>query len=289
MRLDGQESTNVEDRRGHRPGPMMIGGGGGLLMIVIIIVVKLMGGNPAPLINQMQRQAQQQPQQGPDEEVEFETTPEEEQLVSFVKRVLHSTEEVWSELFRQDGSQYQLPKLVLFRERTRSACGFGEAAMGPFYCPGDAKVYLDVAFYDEMRDKFMADGDFAQAYVIAHEVGHHVQNLTGISDKVHQRQGQPDYNEYSVRLELQADFLAGVWAHHANKKHRMLEEGDVEEAMNAAEQIGDDRLQKRSRGYVVPDSFTHGTSAQRVRWFVKGLKSGRFSDGNTFNVPYEDL
>lgn len=289
MRLDGQESTNVEDRRGARPGPMMLGGGGGLLMIGLIIIIKLMGGNPAPLINQMQRQAQQQQQQGPVEEGEFQTTPEEEELVRFVKRVLASTEEVWSELFRQDGSQYQLPKLVLFRERTQSACGFGEAAMGPFYCPGDQKVYLDVAFYDEMRDKFMADGDFAQAYVIAHEVGHHVQNLTGISDKVHQRQGRPDYNEWSVRLELQADFLAGVWAHHANKKHRMLEEGDVEEAMNAAEQIGDDRLQKRSRGYVVPDSFTHGTSAQRVRWFVKGLKSGRFSDGDTFEIPYDRL
>lgn len=289
MRLDGQESENVEDRRGARPGPVLMGGGG-LAMIVIIIVVKLLGGNPQPLINQMQRQAQQQQQQGGEiVEGEIQETPEEKQMASFVKKVLRSTEEVWSEVFRQQQSRYQAPTLVLFRDRTQSACGLGEAAMGPFYCPGDQKVYLDLAFYDEMRDKFEADGDFAQAYVVAHEVGHHVQNLLGISDKVHQRQGAPDYNEWSVRLELQADFLAGAWAHHANKKSVMLEEGDVEEAINAATQIGDDRLQKRSRGYVVPDSFTHGTSKQRVKWFLKGLKSGQISDGNTFNIRYEDL
>jgi predicted metalloprotease len=291
MRLDGPESGNVEDRRGSRPGPMMLGGGGGLMLLVIIIIVKLMGGNPQPLINQMQKQAQQQQQQpnagGAD--VPFESTPQEEELVGFIKRVLGSTEEVWTEIFAESGEKYQYPKLVLFRERVQSACGFGEAAMGPFYCPGDAKVYLDVAFYDEMRDRFKADGDFAQAYVVAHEIGHHVQNLLGISDKVHQRQGQPDFNQMSVRLELQADFLAGVWAHHANKKHRVLEEGDVEEAMTAATAIGDDRLQKQSRGMVVPDSFTHGTSAQRVKWLVKGLKSGRFRDGNTFDIPYEEL
>jgi len=288
MRLDGQESENVEDRRGARPGPMLMGGGG-LAMIVIIIVVKLLGGNPQPLINQMQKQAQQQQQQGGAPDAEFQSTPEEEEMVRFVKRVLGSTEQVWTQLFRDGGEQYQLPKLVLFREQVQSACGGASAAMGPFYCPGDAKVYLDLAFYDEMRDKFEADGDFAQAYVIAHEIGHHVQNLLGISDRVHAAQGRPDYNQQSVRLELQADFLAGVWAHHANKKSHMLEEGDVEEAMNAARQIGDDRLQKRSQGRVVPDSFTHGTSEQRMRWFMKGLKSGKFSEGNTFEIPYEQL
>lgn len=286
MRLDGPESGNVEDRRGARPGPMLLGGGG-MGMVVILIIYTLLGGNPLALLNQMQRQApppQQQQADGP-----LETTPEEEEMVSFVKRVLASTEQVWTEQFRADGEQYQLPRLVLFRDRVQSACGGASAAMGPFYCPGDAKVYLDLAFYNEMRDRFHADGDFAQAYVIAHEIGHHVQNLLGISDRVHAAQGRPDFNEQSVRLELQADFLAGLWAHHANKKRPMLEEGDVEEAIRAATAIGDDRLQKQSQGYVVPDSFTHGSSEQRVRWFMKGLKSGRFTDGNTFAVPYDQL
>lgn len=288
MRLDGPESENVEDRRGSRPGPMLLGGGG-MGMVVILIIYTLLGGNPLALLNQMQRQGPPQQQQQPQADGPLETTPEEEEMVSFVKRVLASTEQVWTEQFRADGEQYQLPRLVLFRDRVQSACGGASAAMGPFYCPGDAKVYLDLAFYNEMRDRFHADGDFAQAYVIAHEIGHHVQNLLGISDRVHAAQGRPDFNEQSVRLELQADFLAGLWAHHANKKRPMLEEGDVEEAIRAATAIGDDRLQKQSQGYVVPDSFTHGTSEQRVRWFMKGLKSGKFTDGNTFAVPYDQL
>lgn len=288
MRLDGPESENVEDRRGSRPGPMLLGGGG-MGMVVILIIYTLLGGNPLALLNQMQRQGRPQQQQQPQADGPLETTPEEEEMVSFVKRVLASTEEVWTEQFRADGEQYQLPRLVLFRDRVQSACGGASAAMGPFYCPGDAKVYLDLAFYDEMRDRFHAGGDFAQAYVIAHEIGHHVQNLLGISDRVHAAQGRPDFNEQSVRLELQADFLAGLWAHHANKKRPMLEEGDVEEAIRAATAIGDDRLQKQSQGYVVPDSFTHGSSEQRVRWFMKGLKSGKFTDGNTFAVPYDQL
>lgn len=286
MRLDGPESDNVEDRRGARPGPMLLGGGG-MGMVVILIVYTLLGGNPLALLNQMQRQGPPPQQQQAD--APLETTPEEEEMVSFVKRVLASTEQVWTEQFRADGEQYQLPRLVLFRDRVDSACGGASAAMGPFYCPGDAKVYLDLAFYDEMRDRFHAGGDFAQAYVIAHEIGHHVQNLLGISDRVHAAQGRPDFNEQSVRLELQADFLAGLWAHHANKKRPMLEEGDVEEAIQAATAIGDDRLQKQSQGYVVPDSFTHGSSEQRVRWFMKGLKSGKFTDGNTFAIPYDQL
>ncbi|AMV21557.1 neutral zinc metallopeptidase [Planctomyces sp. SH-PL14] len=286
MRLDGPESDNVEDRRGSRSGPMLLGGGG-MGMVVILIVYTLLGGNPLALLNQMQRQGPPPQQQQAD--APLETTPEEEEMVSFVKRVLASTEQVWTEQFRADGEQYQLPRLVLFRDRVQSACGGASAAMGPFYCPGDAKVYLDLAFYDEMRDRFHAGGDFAQAYVIAHEIGHHVQNLLGISDRVHAAQGRPDFNEQSVRLELQADFLAGLWAHHANKKRPMLEEGDVEEAIQAATAIGDDRLQKQSQGYVVPDSFTHGSSEQRVRWFMKGLKSGKFTDGNTFAIPYDQL
>jgi predicted metalloprotease len=213
--------------------------------------------------------------------------PEEEQRKDFVSVVLADTEAVWHKLFNQMGRNYEEPKLVLFRGRVESACGLASSAVGPFYCPRDHKVYVDLEFFEELQKRFGAPGDFAQAYVIAHEVGHHVQDLLGISDRVHAQQGRmskAEYNQLSVRLELQADFLAGVWAHHAQKMRNMLEEGDIEEALRAAEAIGDDRLQRQAQGYVVPDSFTHGTSAQRVRWFRRGFETGDVDQGDTFNA-----
>lgn len=212
--------------------------------------------------------------------------------MEFVAVVLADTEEVWQAQFGQLGKQYRKPTLVLFDRSVDSACGFQSAAVGPFYCPLDQKVYIDLSFYQELRDKLGAPGDFAQAYVIAHEVGHHVQNQLGISDQVHQlqqRSGTEEANELSVRLELQADFFAGVWAHHADQNWQILEPGDVEEALRAATAIGDDRLQLKSRGYVVPESFTHGTSEQRVRWFTRGLQTGDMSKGDTFAVDYSQL
>ena len=210
----------------------------------------------------------------------------DEERFRFVIVVLAGTEEVWTSEFARIGRRYELPVLKVFRGQTSTGCGPGNAAMGPFYCPADGKVYIDLGFYDELAQTFQSPGDFAQAYVIAHEVGHHVQKLLGTSDLVAQRRGRPDYNEYSVRLELQADFLAGVWAHHSKQ---YLERGDIEEAMRAANAIGDDAIQKKMQGRVVPHSFTHGTSAQRMRWFNKGLESGRIEDGDTFAVPYPQL
>jgi predicted metalloprotease len=204
-----------------------------------------------------------------------------------VTRILGNTELVWTDLFKKTGQEYQKPTLVLFDRGTTSGCGFASSAVGPFYCPADQKVYIDLVFYQELKDKFHAPGEFAQAYVIAHEIGHHVQNLLGISDRVHaeqQRLSDTDGKKLSVRLELQADFLAGVWAHHAQRLRHILEEGDIESGLNAAAAIGDDRLQKKSQGYVVPDSFTHGSSEQRVRWFRRGLQSGDMSQGDTFNA-----
>jgi len=219
-------------------------------------------------------------------EVEYQPTPEEQERFDFVTVVLADTEDVWNEQFRQMGQQYQEPRLQIFSGRTNTACGMGEAAMGPFYCPGDSMVYIDLSFYDELARAFQAPGDFAQAYVIAHEVGHHIQNLLGISDQVHARRGQNDFNEMSVRLELQADFLAGVWANH-NRQY--LDQGDIEEAMQAANAIGDDAIQQRTQGRVVPHAFTHGTSEQRMRWFNKGLRTGDINQGNTFEGPYDRL
>ena len=213
-------------------------------------------------------------------------SPEDQQRFDFVKVVLADTEDVWTSEFKRIGRQYRLPSMTVYRGRIDTACGAGSAAMGPFYCPGDQKVYIDLSFYDELAKTFQSPGDFAQAYVIAHEVGHHVQKLLGISDKVAAMRGRPDYNEYSVRLELQADYLAGVWANHSRK---YLEEGDIEEAMRAANAIGDDAIQKKMQGRVVPHAFTHGTSEQRMRWFNKGLKSGKIEDGDTFSMPYRDL
>jgi predicted metalloprotease len=285
MRWKGRrQSQNVEDRRSMR-GPALAGGGG-LLGLILVLVVIFLGGDPRPLLQEMQNNPQRQ-QAGP-----ARTDPAEDELTEFVSVVLADTEDVWTDLFSSLGKQYREPKLVLFRDQVQSACGFQSAATGPFYCPPDEHVYIDLSFYDEMKNRLGAPGDFAQAYVIAHEIGHHVQKLLGISDEVHHLQRnatKEEANELSVRLELQADFFAGVWAHHAQQNWQILEEGDVEEALNAAAAIGDDRLQMKSRGYVVPESFTHGTSEQRARWFLRGLKTGDMTAGDTFDTPYDQL
>ncbi len=272
----GRASANVEDRRSVG-GPLVVGGGIGT--VALLLLVWALGGDPRALLQQME---QQQGAVAPGE-----IDPAQDELAKFVSVVLADTEDVWDQLFREQGRTYHHPKLVLFRGSYPSGCGTGRASMGPFYCPNDDKVYIDLSFYQEMKEKFRAPGDFAQAYVIAHEVGHHVQNQLGISDKVHgmrDRLSETQYNQLSVRLELQADFFAGVWAHHAQESRHILEEGDIDEAINAASAIGDDKLQKQARGYAVPDSFTHGTSAQRVRWFRKGFETGDMKQGDTFNA-----
>ena len=280
MRLEGsRESTNVEDRR--RLSPAAVGVGGGLISLLIFLVVMLLGGDARQAAKIAQvvdpAAAQQAPQEG------APVDPAQEEAARFIRIVLGQTEDVWNELFAKEGEQYSEPKLVLFTQRVQSACGFASAATGPFYCPLDQQVYLDLAFFEEMEERFHAPGDFAQAYVVAHEVGHHVQKLLGIADKIQSYRGrvsEEEYNQLSVRMELHADYLAGVWAHHAQQNWRVLEPGDIKEALNAATAIGDDRLQMQSQGYVVPESFTHGTSAQRVKWFSKGLESGDLLAGN---------
>jgi predicted metalloprotease len=249
---------------------------GGIGSIIMLLVALFMGMDPMALL-------QQQPNVGQGPAV---ADPAEEERKEFVSVVLADTEEVWHKLFRQMGREYAEPTLVLFRGHVESACGQASSAVGPFYCPRDRKVYIDLQFFEQLRGEFGAAGDFAQAYVIAHEVGHHVQQLLGTSDRVHaaqQRLSKAEANELSVRLELQADFLAGVWAHHAHRMRNILEAGDIEEAINAAEAIGDDRLQRRSQGYVVPDSFTHGTSRQRAQWFRRGFETGDVRQGDTFD------
>jgi uncharacterized protein len=281
MRWQGRRgSGNIEDRR--RMGPVGIAGGGVVGLIVIVLFLCL-GGDPRAL---MEMQQNAPPGAG------GPVDPAQDEAAQFVSVVVGDTEEVWHDLFREAGKTYREPTLVMFTHQTQSACGYGSSATGPFYCPPDEKVYIDLSFFDDMARRLNAPGDAAQAYVIAHEVGHHVQNLLGVSDRVHaarERVSEDEYNELSVRLELQADYLAGVWAHHANRKWKVLEEGDVEEVLNAASAIGDDRLQMQQQGYVVPESFTHGTAEQRARWFVRGLKSGRMSEGDTFNIPYSQL
>jgi hypothetical protein len=254
---------------------------GGLGTIALVLVAMYLGVDPTVLLQGV----------GPSVPVSEESaqprSAAEDELAQFVSAVLADTEDTWSTLFRQANREYEEPKLVLFSGAVQSACGFAQAAMGPFYCPGDRKVYIDLGFYQEMRERFRAPGDFAQAYVIAHEIGHHVQNLLGISDKVQsrrQRASEEEGNALSVRLELQADCLAGVWAYHADRTRQVLESGDLEEALNAASAIGDDRLQKQSRGYVTPDSFTHGTSAQRSRWFRRGFERGEMKSCDTFGT-----
>lgn len=279
MRWQGRrESGNVEDRRGSSRGGLIAGGGIGT--IVIALIVYFLGGDPSQVMNMQQQQTSQQQPLSPEQEAE------QKEAAGFVKVVLADTEDVWNKLFREMNQQYQEPTLVMFTEAVQSACGNASSASGPFYCPADHKVYIDLSFYDELKDKLNAPGDFAMAYVIAHEVGHHVQNLLGISEKVQRARSQlseTEYNKLSVKLELQADFFAGVWANHAQKMQNILEPGDIEEALNAANAIGDDRLQKQSRGVVVPDAFTHGTSAQRMYWFKKGFETGDVRQGDTFN------
>jgi predicted metalloprotease len=283
----GRESDNVEDRRGMPGGPVVITGGFGMLLVIVLALV--FGIDPQMLLNPQAGGPGGMPGAGGPPVPGQAPGPEgaDDELKRFVSVVLADTEDVWHKLFRQMNRSYREPHLVLFSDRVDSACGFASAAVGPFYCPPDQRVYLDLTFFDQMRTQLNAPGEFAQAYVIAHEVGHHVQNLMGISEKVSRMRGrvsQAEYNHLSVRLELQADFFAGVWAHHANKLRNILEPGDVEAALRAASAIGDDRLQRQARGYVVPDSFTHGTSAQRVRWFRKGLETGDVSQGDTFNA-----
>jgi predicted metalloprotease len=288
MKWEGQrQSDNVEDRRGSgMGGGMRIGGGIGIGTILIALVGGwLLGINPLTLLGALggggsviESRAPQGPAQAP---------PANDKTAAFVSTVLASTEDVWTAQFRAAGGTYQAPGLVLFRGATRTACGTGQSAMGPFYCPADQKVYIDLGFFDTLDQRLGAPGDFAQAYVVAHEVGHHVQKQLGITDKVDGMRGrvpEEQMNALSVRLELQADCLAGVWAHHSHKAKAWLEPGDIEEGLNAASKIGDDTLQRQSQGVVVPESFTHGSSAQRVTWFKRGFSSGSMSQCNTFEA-----
>jgi len=278
-----RRSENVEDRRGIRPAGIAVGGGIGTL--ILVLVATYLGADPRQVLNLIQNNQQAAPNKAA-----APVDPAEDKLADFVKVVLGETEDVWTDLFRKMNKEYREPTLVLFKDGVRSACGNASASVGPFYCPGDEKVYIDLSFYQALKDRFKAPGEFAEAYVIAHEIGHHVQNLLGISDKVHAQQSRvskEEANELSVRLELQADFLAGVWAHHLHKNRQILEAGDIDDGLRAASAIGDDRLQQETQGYVVPDSFTHGTSKQRVRWFRRGLQTGDISQGDTFSA--EDL
>lgn len=281
MKWDGnRESNNVEDRRGGG-----FGGIGGRSVGIGTIVIALLGSyflgiNPMTIIGLLSGGSVQTQSQAPIQE-----TPANDQMARFVRTVLADTEDTWGAIFRENGGTYQQPRLVLFTGQTPTACGTGDTAAGPFYCPGDQKIYIDLAFYQTMRDRFHVASDFAQAYVIAHEVGHHVQHITGIMEKVDQKRRsltERQANALSVRVELQADCFAGVWAHHADRARSILEQGDVEAALKAASAIGDDALQKQAQGYVVPDSFTHGTSDQRVRWFQRGIDSGDLNNCNTF-------
>ncbi len=271
--IGGRESENVDDRRGSGGGGLLVGGGIG--SVVIAVIVMLLGGDPSDVLNQSSSQQSAPVNQQSDD-----------QAAQFTKRVLASTEDVWTKVFADQGRQYPKPTLVMFRGVTSSGCGTAQQAMGPFYCPLDQKVYIDLSFYDELSQRFQAPGDFAMAYVVAHEIGHHVQKQLGIMDKtdaLRQQMSEREYNKVSVRLELQADFFAGVWAHHAQGQSIALDKDDVESALTAANAIGDDRLQEQTQGRVVPDAFTHGTSAQRVYWFSKGLKTGDINQGDTFN------
>jgi predicted metalloprotease len=279
MRWKGREqSGNIEDRRGMSGGKMVAGGTVGTL--VIALVVWLLGGDPSTVVNSFQSGGTESTV------IDSSVIKAEEELATFASVVLKDTEDIWYEIFRENGKTYRNPILVLYSQGTESACGSNSSATGPFYCPGDEKIYIDLSFLQELQDKLGANGDFAMAYIIAHEVGHHIQKQLGTTDRMNELRGrisEEEYNQYSVRLELQADFLAGVWAHYADKTKNILEEGDLEEAMNAAEAVGDDRIQMKSQGYVVPDAFTHGTAAQRKKWFMKGYRTGDIREGDTFD------
>jgi hypothetical protein len=279
----GRRSSNVEDRRGSRVGRGVVKGGIGTI-VLMFAASYFLGIDPLTFLQLQQGAGRVETKST------RQATPEEDQMADFVSVVLADTEDTWHALFRNSGREYQEPHLVLFTGAVQSACGMASVAMGPFYCPPDKKVYIDLAFFDDLRRKHGAAGDFAQAYVIAHEIGHHVQNLLGISDQVRMAQrgaGKGESNALSVQLELQADCFAGLWGNHANRSRQILEQGDIEEALRAASAIGDDRLQKEARGYVVLESFTHGSSEQRVRWFSRGIKNGDVGSCNTFES--EDL
>ena len=279
MLWQGQrESENVEDARGSGGGRLVMGGGIGTVILVVLYLV--LGGDPQALFNAQQQAQVSQPAQ-------VNTQAPRDDASKFVAVVLADTEDAWNDVFRQMGRKYEEPRLVLFTDLIQSGCGFARGATGPFYCPQDRQVYIDLGFFRQLQERLGAGGDFAEAYVIAHEVGHHVQKLLGITDRVdaaRRRASEAESNRLSVRLELQADFLAGVWARYADRVKHVVEAGDIEEAIRAATAVGDDRLQSRSRGYVVPDSFTHGTSEQRVRWFRRGYETGDVSQGDTFNA-----
>ena len=287
MRLDGRrESTNVDDRRRRGGGKKAGIGIGGL--IIAALITWMMGGNPLSVLTQADLGEMLTEQSGGS----YEPTAEEEALAKFSKQILAGTEDVWTQEFKKMGRTYRAPRLVLFHGSVQSGCGGASSQMGPFYCSADESVYIDLSFFSEMKQQLGADGDFAYAYVIAHEVGHHVQHLLGILDNAHQqmsRMSEKESNRMSVRLELQADFLAGIWAYHDNRMFNSLENGDIEEGLNVASKIGDDYLQKQAQGYTVPDAFNHGTSAQRVRWLKKGIKSGNVNDGDTFSQSYNEL
>jgi predicted metalloprotease len=289
MRWKGREqSDNVEDRRGVPVAGLV--GGGGLLVVIIAIIVSLLGADPTPLLENIGQPGMQQGQVGAQAPGEMDEAHE------FISVVLKDTENVWTQLIREQvpgGQGYRSPRLIIFSDQIRTGCGQANAAMGPFYCPVDQNVYIDPSFFDEMKHRHNAAGDFAQAYVIAHEVAHHVQNSLGLMEQIERARRSRDaraINQASVRLELQADYLAGVWAHHAQKNYNVLEEGDIAEAMNAANQIGDDTLQRMSQGFVVPERYTHGTSAQRVRWFKEGIASGDLNGCQLlFELDYDQL
>lgn len=282
MKYKGRrQSTNVEDMRGSSSGRSVGLKGGIIGTLAIALVVYLLGGNPMDVLQMRQGETEMAGE-------EVVLSEKEQEMTEFVSVVLADTEEVWGKIFREYGSSYRQPKLVLFRSAVSSACGYAQSATGPFYCPGDEKVYLDLDYLEALQRKLGATGDFAVAYIIAHEVGHHVQLLMGTMNEVTQAQrqarSQSQVNELTVRMELQADFFAGVWIHHAQKMFNIMEEGDLEEALNAASSVGDDRIQKQTQGYVVPDSFTHGTSTQRKGWLAKGIQTGDIRQGDTFNA-----
>jgi len=284
MRLDQEEeSQNIEDRRGRRVSRGVVAGGG-IGTILIVLIALFFGVDPSLLLQGGVEQAHVP--QSPSPQTQQSARPDE--MREFIARILGSTERTWADIFRRNGRNYKEPTLVIFSGAVESACGFAQAAVGPFYCGADHKLYIDLSFYRELRDRFHAPGDFAQAYVIAHEVGHHVQNLLGIMNSVQSKQrrarSQEQANGLSILLELQADCLAGIWAHQAHRDRKILEQGDIEEGLNAASQIGDDRMQMRAQGFVVPEGFTHGSAEQRVRWFRRGLESGELKQCDTFST-----